>query len=499
MSTGGGSILVVDVGTSGVRAAIVRPDAGVEHEHRIPLLPDSPAPGLVEFDAGRMADAILETARAALEAGGPVAGVGIANQRASSIVWERATGKPVAPGIGWQDLRTVGTCLVLQAEGIRLAPNASATKVMAILDEVDPERARAEQGELCFGTVDSWVAWTLSGGAAGNDALHVTDATNAAVTALVDASIGWDEALLQKLRIPPPMLPVIVDSSGTPGQATALPGSPPICGIAGDQQASLVGQGCTLPGMAKATFGTGGMLDQCTGPDATPGALSRGEAGTFPIVAFRVEGRATWGTEAVMLSAGTCIEWLRDDLGIITTAEESQAMAAQCATAGDVWFVPALLGLGTPVWDFGARGTLVGLTRGSGRAEIVRAVLEGVAHRGADLVEASERDSGYPIAALRIDGGMTDNDVFVQALADAIGRPVEISPVQEATTLGAGLLAGLAVGNYGTTAELASTFSPRRTVEPKSTEADRTAARERWLAARLKAEATIPELSGISF
>ena len=371
---------------------------------------------------------------------------------------------------------------------------------MAILDEVDPERSRAEQGELCFGTVDSWVAWTLSGGAAPRgDALHVTDATNAAVTALVDATIGWDEPLLEKLRIPLPMMPAVVDSSGALGVAAALPGAPPICGIAGDQQASLVGQGCTLPGLAKATFGTGGMLDQCVGPAAGPVGMSRGGAGTFPIVAFRVGGHATWGTEAVMLSAGTCIEWLRDDLGIITTAQESEALAAQCANAGDVWFVPALLGLGTPLWDFGARGTLVGLTRGSGRAEIVRAVLEGVAHRGADLVEASESDSGFPIAALRIDGGMSDNAVFVQALADSIGRPVEISPVQEATTLGAGLLAGLAVGTYATTSELAATFSPRRTVEPQQSDTDRVAARDRWLAARQKAEGTIPELSGISF
>ncbi len=241
------------------------------------------------------------------------------------------------------------------------------------------------------------------------------------------------------------------------------------------------------------------MLDQCVGPAAGPVGMSRGGAGTFPIVAFRVGGQATWGTEAVMLSAGTCIEWLRDDLGIIATAQESEAVAAQCATAGDVWFVPALLGLGTPVWDFGARGTLVGLTRGSGRAEIVRAVLEGVAHRGADLVEASESDSGFPIAALRVDGGMSDNAVFVQALADSIGRPVEISPVQEATTLGAGLLAGLAVGTYATTSELAATFSPRRTVEPQQSDTDRVAARDRWLAARQKAEGTIPELSGISF
>ena len=500
MSKSGGSILVVDVGTSGVRAAIVRPDASVAHEHRVPLLPDSPAPGLVEFDAARMADAVLEVARASLEDAGPVAGGGIANQRASSVVWERATGKPVAPGIGWQDLRTVGTCLVLQGEGIRLAPNASATKVMAILDEVDPERSRAEQGKLCFGTVDSWVAWTLSGGAApGGDALHVTDATNAAVTALVDATIGWDQLLLQRLRIPSPMMPAIVDSSGVLGTASALPGSPPICGIVGDQQASLVGQGCTLPGLAKATFGTGGMLDQCVGPAGGAVATSRGEAGTFPIVAFRVGGLATWGTEAVMLSAGTCVEWLRDDLGIIASAKESETVAGQCATSGDVWFVPALLGLGTPVWDFGARGTLVGLTRGSGRPEIVRAVLEGVAHRGADLVEASESDSGFPIASLRVDGGMSDNDVFVQALADAIGRPVEISPVPEATTLGAGLLAGLAGGTYATTSELAETFSPRRAVEPHNSDADRGAARDRWLAARHKAEGTIPELSGISF
>ena len=467
-SAAGGSILVVDVGTSSVRAAVVRPDATVDHEHHLPLLPDSPAPGLVEFDAEQMAESVLAVARASLADGGPVAGVGIANQRASSIVWDRATGTPLAPGIGWQDLRTVGTCLALQADGIRVAPNASATKIMAILDDVDPDRHRAEAGALCFGTVDTWVAWTLSGGAGGGaDVLHVTDATNAAVTALVDpATLDWDEPLLRRLRVPRAMLPTVVDSSGAIGSATALAGSPPICGIAGDQQASLVGQGCTLAGLAKATFGTGGMLDQCTGSGDGPAGVGRGDAGTFPIVAFRVSGRPTWGTEAVMLSAGTAIEWLRDDFRIIASAADSELVAAECETSGDVWFVPALLGLGTPVWDFGARGTLVGLTRGTGRPEVVRAVLEGVAQRGADLVDASERDSGYPIAALRVDGGMAGNAVFTDALASAIGRPVEISPVQEATTLGAGLLAGLAVGVYTSTDELAGTFAPRRTVEP---------------------------------
>ena len=301
------SVLVVDVGTSGVRASIVRDDTTVEHAHYAAVLPDSPEPGLVEFDAARMAEAVMDVAQAALAEGGPVDGVGIANQRASSIVWERATGRPVAPGIGWQDLRTVGTCLVLQAEGIRLAPNASATKVMAILDVVDPERVRANAGELCFGTVDSWVAWVLSGGiSAGAEALHVTDATNAAVTAMINpATIDWNEELSGRLNIPMAMLPTIVDSSGLVGAANALTGAPPICGIAGDQQASLVGQGCTRPGLAKATFGTGGMLDQCVGAGHNPGHAGQSQGGTFPIVAYRIDGQATWGTEAVMLSAGT--------------------------------------------------------------------------------------------------------------------------------------------------------------------------------------------------
>jgi glycerol kinase len=349
--------------------------------------------------------------------------------------------------------------------------------------------------------VDAWVAWTLSGGAAaGKDALHVTDATNAGVTALIDsATLDWDRPLLDRLRIPAAVLPRIVDSSGAVGACQALPGAPVICGIAGDQQASLVGQGCTRPGLAKATFGTGGMLDQCTGPGQRPSHAGQGTHGTFPIVAYRIAGTATWGVEAVMLSAGSCVEWLRDDLGILDSAEQSAVVAAQCETTGDVWFVPALLGMGTPVWDFGARGTVVGLTRGSGRPELVRSVLEGVAHRGADLVEAAEADSGFPIAALRIDGGMSDNDVFVMALADAIGRPVEISPVPEATTLGAGLLAGLAIGTYGSEDDIANTFSPRRTVEPRMDESARASARARWLKARSKAEATIPELSGISF
>lgn len=511
------SLLVVDVGTSGVRGAVVRPDATVEHVHHRAVLPSTPAPGLVEVDGPEIARAVLEVARAALAEGGPVGGVGIANQRATTLVWDRASGEPVAPGIGWQDLRTVGTCLELQAQGIRLAPNASATKLAAILDAADPDRSRSAAGELCFGTVDCWVAWLLTGGGAGagagagagdgsrhGGAAHVTDATNAAVTGLVDpATIAWDPVVLAALRIPEPLLPAIVDSSGVIAPATALPGAPPLCGIAGDQQASLVGQGCLRPGLAKATFGTGGMLDMCTGPGGAAGDGSRGgqrrAAGTFPIVAWQRHGRPTWGVEAVMLSAGTCVEWLRDDLGVIDTAEASAEVAAACTDTGDVWFVPALLGLGTPVWDFGARGTLVGVTRGTGRPELVRAVLEGVAHRGADLLEAAEADGGHRVATLRADGGMTANPVFVAALAEAAGRPVELSPVLEATTLGAGFLAGMAAGTWRDEDEVMAAWSPRATVEPSGGDGDRRRRRQRWLDARQRSERTIPELSGIDF
>ena len=323
--------------------------------------------------------------------------------------------------------------------------------------------------------------------------------SNAGVTGLLDpTTLRWDGRLLEALRIPSELLPTIVDSSGHVGSALALPGSPPICGIAGDQQASLIGQGCTRRGQAKATFGTGGMLDQCTGQER-PAAPVRGTAGTFPIVAWRRGEAVTWGVEAVMLSAGTCVEWLRDDLGILTSAAESAEVAERCADTGDTWFVPALLGLGAPVWDFGARGTLLGVTRGTGRPELVRAVLEGVAHRGADLLEAAEQDSGLPVGALRVDGGMSDNDVFVAALADAVGRPVEVSPVLEATTLGAGYLAGIAVGTWRDEDDAASSFVPRRTVEPRLEDGARRSQRERWLEARHRSERTIPELSGITF
>jgi glycerol kinase len=304
---------------------------------------------------------------------------------------------------------------------------------------------------------------------------------------------GWDDDVVKALRIPPSMLPEVADSSGAVGTASVLPGAPPIAGIAGDQQASLIGQGCTVPGSAKMTFGTGGMLDVLLG-DERPAFERRGDNGCFPIVAWRRGGELAWGVEAIMLTAGQAVEWLRDDMGLIASASESEAVAAECKTAGDVWFVPALLGLATPAWDFGARGTLLGLSRGAGRPQVVRAVLEGVAHRGADLMEAAEADSGLTFDSLRVDGGMSANSVFVQALADATRRPVEVSPFLEATTLGAAFLAGLAVGTWSGWDEIAATWRPSRVVEPV-----RRPNRDRWREACERARRWVPQLSALDF
>ncbi len=479
------SILVIDVGTSGLRAAIVRPDATIDHVNHRRFPPSTPFAGLVEFDATAMAAAVLDVVSATLAAGGPVDGVGITNQRASTIVWDRATGAPVGPALGWQDLRTVGTCLELAGSGLRLAPNQSATKLAWLLDTYDANRER----DLCFGTVDTWIAWTLSGGA-----LHVTDRSNAGVTGLLTADAqGWAEPVLDALRIPPAMLPDLVDTIGVVGEASVLAGRPPIVALVGDQQSSLAGQACVRSGQAKITFGTGGMLDVNLGGEA-PTAGERGPHGTFPIVAWSRDGEITWGVEAIMLAAGASLEWLVDDLGLLTTAAESHDVASSCTDSGGVVYVPAPLGLGTPHWDYGARSSLLGVTRGTGRPEIVRAVLEGIAHRGTDLVEAAEADTGVAVPALRVDGGMSANPTFVQALADASQRPVEVSPVADATTLGAGFLAGMAIGTWKGVDDLASAWAPARIVAPGPP-----LDRAQWADAVDRAKAWIPSLSALDF
>jgi glycerol kinase len=487
VTSGAVTLLVIDVGTTSVRAAVVDRELRITALARRSFPPSTPAPGLVEFDAAELAALVLDAAGEVLAgADEPVRAVGITNQRASTVVWDRQTGRPIGPALGWQDLRTVIECITAKAEhGLALAPNQTATKAAWLLDQVEGSRGQ----DLCIGTVDSWIAWTLSDGA-----VHVTDHTNAAVTGLLlpDAS-AWNERALDALRIPSGMLPTVVDSCGVVGPATRLPGEPPIAALVGDQQGSLVGQGCVSLGVAKITFGTGGMLDLCRGTEP-PTSAQRSANGTFPIVAWSHDRALTWGVEAIMLSAGSNVDWLREDLGLLSSNEESHDVASSVGSSEGVVFVPALLGLGTPQWDYGARGTLLGVTRGTTREHVVRAVLEGVAQRGADLVEAAEADTGLTIQTLRVDGGMSGNPTFTQALADASGRRVEVSPVVEGTTLGAAFLAGLAVGVFDTMGEVEAAWRPARTAEPGAA-TDRAA----WRRAVERAERWIPELSALDF
>lgn len=483
---GGVSILVIDVGTSGLRAAVVRPDATMDHVTYQALPPSSPFPGLVEFDARVLADTALELARSVLHRSGPVAAVGIANQRASTVVWDRASGQPIGPGLSWQDLRTVMECLALGSDhGIKMAPNQTATKAQWLLRSAP----QIDAAQCLVGTIDSWLVWNLTEGA-----LHATDRTNAGVTGLCLPDVSaWDAHVAALVDLPLDCLPRLLDTSGTFSRATALPGAPLITAVVGDQQASLVGQGCVTGGVAKITFGTGGMLDAVSGTTA-PKVVQRNPHGTIPIAAWSRAGTTVYGVEGVMLAAGSNIEWLRDDMGLIATAAESHEVAARCDDTGGVMYVPALLGLGTPHWDYGARGTLVGLTRGTRREHVVRAVLEGIAHRGADLVEAAEADLGASLKVLRVDGGMSRNPTFVQALADATQCRVEVSPVVEATTLGAAFLAGLEAGIWGSFDDIAAAWQPLDVVEP-----GRTLDRAAWRHAVDRSRTWIPDLSALDF
>ncbi len=482
--------LIIDIGTSSIRVSVLTDTQEIVHEGTRPFLPDTPSPGLVEFDAHQMGQHVLDLCAEAIAATGTPNIVGVTNQRGSTVVWDRSTGMPVAPGQGWQDLRTVGDCLALQGSGLQLAPNMPAPKAKWILDQVDPDRKRP----LAVGTIDSWIVSVLSGGAD-----HVTDTSNAAVTGYWSES-GWEQHTLEVLNLPESMLPTVVPSTGICATAAALSGAPPIGALIGDQQASMIGQGAVERGLAKCTFGTGGMLDVCLGR-TPPTFLTRGTQGTFRIAAWQDADGVAHGLEAIMLSAGTCIEWLRDDLKLIPDAAASGEIAASVDHSDGVVFVPALLGLGTPNWDYGARGTLTGLTRGSTAAHIVRAVLEGVAHRGVDLFEAATADAGLELGSLRIDGGMSDNQTFVQILANLLGIPVEVSPLREATTLGASFLTGVALGDFESVEHTGQLWAPRAIVEPEaSCSADwRANQREGYRSALDRAAGWIEGLSAIKF
>ncbi len=474
-------ICVIDVGTSSVRSARFGRGGRLDPPVTVPTPPATPADGVVTFDPIAIRDAAVETATAVL-AGHPVSGVGIAVQRASTVVWDPESGLPLGPGLGWQDLRTVGRCLELRAEGLHLAPNTTATKAEWLLDQLTAD----QRSRALIGTIDAWLVWSLT-----NGAVHASDATNAAVTGLF-ADGGWNPTVLETLKIPAEALPAIRDTVDEFGDATALPGSPPIVAVVGDQQASMIGQGCVTSGRAKITFGTGGMLDLVGPPALTTSAITA--AGCYPLIAWQEHGRPHVGVEGIMLAAGAHIEWLRDGIGLIDSLDDSDELAGSVEDSDGVSFVPALSGLGTPFWDHGARGTLLGLTRGTTRAHVVRAVLGGIANRAVDLVEAAEAATGEPIAELRVDGGMTRNETFLRLLTDAAQRPVVVSAESEATARGVGLLGGVAAGWYGSVVEAGDGAAGRLTLEPGEP-----VDRETWARSVERARGWIPELSALQF
>jgi len=477
--------LAIDVGSSSVRTALVDERGEVTHARQHSLTVRSPQPGEVELDALEIAGVALDLASRTLRAGGPADAVGITNQRATTIVFDARTGRPVGPALSWQDLRTVLDCLALQDEGLRLAPNQSATKIRWLA-----ERSTEPSSQLRFATIETWVAWHFSEGST-----FVTDRSNASVTGLVEMTASaWDERALAVLGLDSAMLPQLVDAMGGHGVATALPGAPPILALIGDQPASLFGQS-RVRGGAKITFGTGAMLDAVH--DVAPTSLRRLDSGCYPTVVRSREGKVTWGVEGIVLSAGTCVEWLRE-LGLISTLDDSDALARSVPSTEGVSFVPAFLGLGTPQWDFGARGAFFGLSRGSNAAHLVRAVLEGVAHRGADLLDAAEAEIGESLGDVRVDGGMSVNRFFVQRLADFSGRTVAVSSEREATTRGAGLMALVQSGAMELD-DVAALWAPAHVATPALDDGARAAAREAWLVDVSRAARTVPELSAVTF
>jgi glycerol kinase len=479
--------LAIDVGTTSIRTALVDLEGTITaiHQQRLTVL--TPQPGDVELDANEIGRIVLDLANRTLSDGGACDVVGVTNQRATTIVFDPVSGEPVGPAIGWQDLRTVIDCLILQGEGLRLMPNQSATKAKWLVAQ-----SGRDKKELRFATVETWVTWLLTQGK-----VHVTDRSNAGVNGLVQLDLTtWDERILATLDLDPVMMPTIVDTMGSNGLASALPGSPPITALIGDQPASLFGLSCVTQG-AKITFGTGAMLDMVRGGPG-PTSMSVFASGCFPTVLRSRDGEVVWGVEAIVFAAGACIEWLRDDLGLLEDAAQSEALARSVDGCDGVSFVPALSGLGTPQWDFGARGGFFGITRGSTKAHLVRAVLEGIAQRGADLVDAAQVETGTKLEELRVDGGMTANRFFVQCLANVTGLTVTVSSELEATTRGAGLMA-LVGGGYLDIDAVESLWKPAEVFSPQFSSAERLKLRASWANTVRRVEKTIPELSSIEF
>ena len=466
-------VLALDQGTTSSRAILFDRSGRLCGLSQQSFAQSYPQPGWVEQDAEDIWQSQLAVARAVLRDTGidaaQIAAVGIANQRETTILWERRTGQALAPAIVWQDRRTAAQCAALseagydelfqQRTGLLLDPYFSGTKLQWLLDHIPGARARAEKGELAFGTVDSWLAWKLTGGRA-----HVTDPSNASRTLLFDIHRGgWDADLLARLAIPDALLPRLVDSSGVIDRLDAgwLGADIPLAALAGDQQAATFGQVCLRPGMAKNTYGTGCFLLMNAGRQAL---ASRHRL--LSTVGWRYGGQTTYLLEGSVFMGGAVVQWLRDGLGLIAHADEIEGLAASVADSGGVYLVPAHTGLGAPYWDPYARGALLGLTRGSGRAHIARAALEAIAFQSAEVLIAMEQDAGHPLAELRVDGGAAANNLLLQFQADLLGVPVVRPQITETTALGAAYLAGLAVGFWQDEGEVSALWQVDRRFKP---------------------------------
>ena len=480
-------VLAIDQGTTSSRAILFdrrgRPVASAQQEFRQHF----PRPGWVEHDPRDLWETSRGVALAVLRKAGAgrrdVAAVGIANQRETTLVWERATGRPLHRAIVWQDRRTAGACSALEQRGLGplfraktgllLDPYFSGTKLAWILDHVPGARRRAARGELAFGTVDTWLLWKLTGGR-----VHATDASNASRTLLASLGAGdWDDELTRALRIPAEVLPDVRPSSGVFGEIdgiSALRGVP-VAGIAGDQQAALFGQGCFRSGMAKNTYGTGCFMLMNTG--ARPVASQHRLLTT---IAWRIGCRTEYALEGSVFVGGAVVQWLRDGLGLISRSSDVEALAARVPDNGGVVIVPAFVGLGAPHWDPAARGSIVGVTRGTTAAHLARAALESIAFQTSDLIGAMEADSGRRIRELRVDGGASVNNPLMQFQSDLIQAAVVRPRVTETTALGAAALAGLAVGFWRDLAEVANLAGRDRTFLPRRKRAELRGLREGW-------------------
>jgi glycerol kinase len=490
------ALLAIDQGTSSTRTmafTAAGETLGTEQQSFEQIYP---GPGWVEHDAEVIWATVLSTSRKLLrslaDARRPVAAIGITNQRETTILWDRRSGAPLYNAIVWQDRRTAERCRDLardhdEAElsrktGLRFDPYFSATKIAWILDRVPGAREAAKAGHLAFGTVDSFLIWRLTGGR-----LHLTDATNASRTALYDIGRGrWDESLCEMFDVPMSVLPEVRDSAGEFGttDAAVLGRAVPICGVAGDQQAALVGQACFAAGDVKSTYGTGAFLVLNTARQLVPSKHR-----LLSTIAYQLDGEVTYALEGSILSAGAAIQWLRDGLGLISQASDVEALAATVRDSGGVYLVPAFTGLGAPYWDPDARAAILGLTRASTRAEIARATIDSVAYQTQDLLDAMAADGRRP-ENLKVDGGMAQNDLFMQRLADVVGMGIRRPGISESTAFGAACLAGLGCGIYRSVLDIGALNRSETRFEPHLEASERRKQIAGWRAALQRVRST---------